>query len=706
MSIDRNHPDIAGALFYPKASSLGSNRDYLEISGWCTRSLVGEAFSLSIQIGKRQIVFPLSDIPAVETCLRGVCSPDQTRDGQGAFYFFRTEIKIGKGLKRMTFALEHEDGRKFSLGTRTVFQKNRMESSPQNLSSEDAKTSKSRSEYENWLNLEEPKLRSANDFPLDEMVFPQSLIWIIELHRGDLWDLLRTLQSTDVGGVGSTDYILLDRAGFFEGKQGQYLCEVFSSMGNVSICDAASLNRMLGEMGTEGWAGFLREGDEVESHFQDDFFRFLANHPETELFYTDFDHLFQDGSVGECRILPAWNRDLLHSYPYIGETFLLKLESLLRIGGIGAEAYHQKWALQLKFSQSCRREQVGRLCGVYFHLKERYEPHGTVGSTEEGTRLLQSHLAAMGNQCEVTVAPGTGGWRTRYPIPSPAPRVSLMIPTRDGLSVLKTTIDSILEKTLYPNFEILVLDNDSEEQETLEYFETLKKKGCRIIPCPGKFNYSQINNRGSMEATGEILGFLNNDLEVIDGEWLTEMVGHACRQDVGAVGAKLLYPDKRLQHAGVLIGVGHVAAHAFRLFENDPEKGPLRAHLIQNYSAVTAACLIVRAEIFKTVGGFDDVNLAITNNDVDLCIKIREAGYRNVYTPYAVLFHHESATRGPEDTPEKFERYQKEVNYMWKQWSDILMNDPAYNRLLTRFQENFSLASSEQIAQYIPGKIF
>ena len=346
------------------------------------------------------------------------------------------------------------------------------------------------------------------------------------------------------------------------------------------------------------------------------------------------------------------------------------------------------------------------MCGIYFHLKQKQDPHVNDAANVEGTELLQSYQDAQGNTTEVTLAPGLGGWRTRYQLPAVAPKVSLLIPTRDGVSVLKTTVDTILEKTEYPNYEILILDNDSEEQETLEYFEQLKARGCKIIPCPGRFNYSQINNRGSMEATGEILGFLNNDLEVIDGGWLTEMVGHACRKDVGAVGAKLLYPDGSLQHAGVLIGVGHVAAHAFRLFENEPSSGPLRAHLIQNYSAVTAACLLMRTEVFREVGGFDDVQLAITNNDVDLCIKAREAGYRNVYTPYAVLYHHESATRGPENTPEKFNRYQKEVNHMWKVWPEILMNDPAYNRLLTRFKEDFSLAGSEELQNYVPGKIF
>jgi GT2 family glycosyltransferase len=209
-----------------------------------------------------------------------------------------------------------------------------------------------------------------------------------------------------------------------------------------------------------------------------------------------------------------------------------------------------------------------------------------------------------------------------------------------------------------------------------------------------------------MEAKGEFLAFLNNDLEVTDGNWLREMVGHACRDDIGAVGAKLLYPDGLMQHTGVLLGVGHVAAHAYRLFKNDEVNDPVQAHTLQNFSAVTAACLVVRKTVFHEVGGFDDVDLPITNNDVDLCIKIREAGYRNVYTPRAVLFHHESATRGPEDTPEKLERYKGEVDVMWRRWKSILWSDPAYNRLLTRYREDYSYAFASELETYKPGTIF
>jgi len=700
MTKEKNNPENAGCLFEPKLAVFGKNEDALDIVGWCRQSLATTGFELVISIGKRQIRQPLRDISMLQDF---EVNPLRCEQVSGDLFFFKTTIKIGKGIKRVRFELAGTNGECFSLGSRLIHQKNKIESAPPR----DVKIArKEYNPHEKWLLNAEPKLRSANDFRPDQLAFPSSLLWVVDVTLGSFETILKTLLSANSAESGETRFLLIDSIDVFKRSDWKGYREAFEATGKIDICAPEDLNKAISQLDPDHWLGFLKEGDLVESRFGQDFSRYVFENPETLLFYCDSDLILSDGSFGEPHISPAWNRDLLHSYPYIGDTFLMRKSAFMSAGGFGNEAFLSKWALQLRFSQKCSRDQIGRLCGIYFHLREKLNPNISKEASDEGTRILEKHLSATGLSGAVSLAPGCGGWRIQYSLPNELPKVSLLIPTRDAVSVLKTTVDSILEKTEYPNFEILILDNDSEKPETFKYFEQIERRGCRIISCPGPFNYSQINNRGTMEASGEILGFLNNDLEVIDGGWLTEMVRHVCREDVGAVGAKLLYPDKSLQHAGVLIGVGHVAAHAFRLFENAPEKGPLRAHLVQNYSAVTAACLLVRSEIFRKVGGFDDVNLAITNNDVDLCIKIREAGYRNVYTPYALLFHHESATRGPENTPEKLNRYQKEVNYMWKQWSGILMNDPAYNRLLTRFKEDFSLAGSEELDHYIPGKIF
>ena len=244
----------------------------------------------------------------------------------------------------------------------------------------------------------------------------------------------------------------------------------------------------------------------------------------------------------------------------------------------------------------------------------------------------------------------------------------------------------------YPNYEILIVDNGSDDPETLEYFESLvADPRIRILRDERPFNFSSLNNFAAAHAHGRFLGLINNDIEVISPLWLDEMVSLAEREGVGAVGARLWYPDGTLQHGGVICGIGGIAGHAQKYLP----KGSLgyfgRAALIQTMSAVTAACLIIRKTIYEEVGGLDEVNLKVAFNDVDLCLRIREAGYRNVWTPFAELIHHESATRGDEDTPKK-SAFSDEANYMRQRWGDTLSNDPAYSPNLTLEHEDFSLA--------------
>jgi GT2 family glycosyltransferase len=214
-----------------------------------------------------------------------------------------------------------------------------------------------------------------------------------------------------------------------------------------------------------------------------------------------------------------------------------------------------------------------------------------------------------------------------------------------------------------------------------------------VLRYDGPFNFSAINNHGVRAARGDIVGLLNNDLEVIDGGWLDEMASHAVRPEIGCVGAMLYYPNDTIQHAGVVLGLGGVAGHAFREFPRGTEGKFNRARLVQNYSSVTAACLLVRKAVYEQVGGLDADELAVAFNDIDFCLKVRAAGYRNVWTPFAELYHHESASRGADDTPEKAERFQREVETMLRRWGSVLQHDPAYNPNLTLEFTDFSLAS-------------
>ena len=291
-------------------------------------------------------------------------------------------------------------------------------------------------------------------------------------------------------------------------------------------------------------------------------------------------------------------------------------------------------------------------------------------------------------------------WRIQHHLTSHPPLVSLLIPTRNGIEILKPCLESILANTDYPNYEILLIDNNSDDPKTLQFLEAAANRArVKVIQDKGPFNYSAINNRAAAVAEGSLLAFVNNDIEPINANWLSEMVAEALQPETGAVGAMLYYPNDRVQHAGVILGIAGprlvdgVAGHAFKQFPRGHGGQMNRMRVRQNYSAVTAACMLVRREIFDAVGGFDTENLPVSFNDVDLCLRIREAGYRNLWTPFAEMYHHESASRGKEDTPAKQARANREIKYMREKWGPLLDADPAYNPNLTLVHEDFSVGT-------------
>ena len=261
--------------------------------------------------------------------------------------------------------------------------------------------------------------------------------------------------------------------------------------------------------------------------------------------------------------------------------------------------------------------------------------------------------------------------------------VSLIIPTRDRVDLLRNCVESIRKKTDYGPYEIIIVDNGSREAATHAYLNALTDQGAaRIVSWDRPFNYSAINNFAVSHAKGSIVGLVNNDIEVITSSWLTEMASWAAQEDVGCVGAKLYYANDRVQHAGVVLGPGGVAGHVFLNIPRHALGDFGRAAVACNYSAVTGACLIVSKSIYEAVGGLDEDNLAVAFNDVDFCLKVREAGYNNVWTPFAELYHLESASRGSDEDPIKAERFSREVAFMMKKWGAHLSEDPYYSRSL------------------------
>jgi GT2 family glycosyltransferase len=271
--------------------------------------------------------------------------------------------------------------------------------------------------------------------------------------------------------------------------------------------------------------------------------------------------------------------------------------------------------------------------------------------------------------------------------------VSLVVPTHDRVGLLRRAVDGILAKTDYRRFEIVIVDNNSSEPETLAYFEevTARDARVRVVGHRMPFNFSAICNAGVQSARGEVVGLVNNDVDVIGAEWLAEMVSHAVRPEIGVVGAMLYYPNDTVQHAGVALGVGGVAGHMHKHMPRGTSGYVGRARLLQNVSAVTAACCLVRKSVYDEVGGLDE-RFEVAFNDVDFCLRVSEAGYRNLWTPYAELYHFESATRGSDRRPDEAARLAYETELMRRRFGDLIDHDPAYSPNLTRETEDLTLA--------------
>jgi O-antigen biosynthesis protein len=420
----------------------------------------------------------------------------------------------------------------------------------------------------------------------------------------------------------------------------------------------------------------------------------IRQNPDAELVYSDEDCIDSDGYRFDHYFKPDFNPDLLLEQNYISRLGMIKTTTARRLGGF-REAFQPEafFDLALRLCLNADKSSIKHVERVLYHMGPR-SAEWFERSVDARVESQRDCLENRGYRVTVSGSPLLNtAVRVQYALPEQEPRVSIIIPTRNGLALLRQCIDSIRTRTDYDSYEVLIVDNGSDEADILRYFSSLEDDpDIRVISYPGAFNFSAINNFAVRQAQGDVLVFLNNDIEVISPEWLREMVSLAIRDKTGAVGARLWYPDDRLQHAGVVVGIRGLAGHVMKMLPKGSPGYRGRALSVQNYSALTAACLAVRKSVFESIDGFDEVNLAVAFNDVDFCLRLVEAGYDNVWTPYAELYHHESATRGAEDTPEKQQRFQREVHYMLKRWASVLPHDPAYNRNLTRVTEGFHLA--------------
>ncbi len=414
-----------------------------------------------------------------------------------------------------------------------------------------------------------------------------------------------------------------------------------------------------------------------------------------DLLYSDEDKLDMEGTRCEPFFKPDWSPDLLLSINYVSHFGVYRRKLLNEINGFrdGFDG-SQDYDLVLRVTE--KTPQIRHIPKILYHWRKiagstaeniQHKPY----AMDSAKKALNDALKRRRIEGEVTDGLWLGSYRVKR-ILTAQPLVSIIIPFKDKKDVLQTCLESIFSKTTYKNFEIILVDNQSELFETQEYLKKISgNPQVTILQFNKPFNYAAINNFAAQKARGEVLILLNNDTEVISPDWIEAMLENAQRPEVGAVGAKLLYPNNTLQHAGVLIGVSGIANHAFSRHNNLDHGYFGQVDVIRNYSAVTAACVMIRKVVFDEMGGLDEQNLAVAFNDVDFCLRLRAKGYLVVYTPYATLYHHESLSRG-------YDVDMKEVRYMQNKYAELIQSgDPYYNPNLTRERLDFSLRCTDKL---------
>ena len=457
------------------------------------------------------------------------------------------------------------------------------------------------------------------------------------------------------------------------------------------------------ELASGEWLALMDHDDLLPENALFEVVKVLQTQPDTALIYSDEDKVDEKGLRFMPHFKSDFNLDLLYGQNYISHLGVYRTEIAKEIGGFrkGLEG-SQDYDFLLRYLLKIDHKKVVHIPKILYHWRAIEGSTALAAgeksyTTEAGIKALQHHFALKGSDVTVTRGKADNLYRVQWHWPN-QPLVSLIIPTRNGYAITKQAIDSILNKTTYQNYEILLVDNNSDDPQALAYFEEIARHPkVRLLRYPHPFNYSAINNFAVEHAQGEIIGLINNDIEVINGEWLEEMVTQAQRPDIGCVGAMLYYPNDTIQHAGVFVGINGVAAHSHKHYIKKHPGYFSRLYVIQNLMAVTAACLLVRKEVFNEVGGLNEQDLTVAFNDVDFCLKVHTAGYRNLWTPFAQLYHHESISRGHEDNPEKQARFKREADYMINTWNTNKLQDPYYNPNLTLEHENFSISMISRV---------
>jgi O-antigen biosynthesis protein len=467
--------------------------------------------------------------------------------------------------------------------------------------------------------------------------------------------------------------------------------------GEISACINTAL-----EIATGDWIVLMDHNDTLAEHALYLVAEAISCDPNVAIVYSDEDRMDDHGRRSNPHFKPDWDYELFLGQNLICHLGVYRTSLARRVGGFreGLEGA-QDWDFALRVLETSPHARVHHIPFVLYHWRctsSTFSSTSLAGAAGAAQRAVSDHLTRTSQEAEVIPSSALGLLRIRRILPAQPPLVSVIIPTRDRCDFLRKCIDGLVNRTNYKPLEIVIVDNGSSEPDSLAFLADLRTRpGFQILQDNGPFNFSRLVNRGVVASSGEICVLLNNDVDVINADWLNELVSHASRPEVGAVGAKLYYADDTLQHGGVILGLGYVGAHEHKHVQRSSDGYFGRLKLTHSLSCVTGACLAVRRAVYEALGGFDETHLTVAFNDVDFCIRVREAGYGIIWTPYAELYHYESLSRGYETTPEKANRFAAEINYMRTKWGRILENDPFYNPNLSLNPEFFELAATSRV---------
>jgi len=443
------------------------------------------------------------------------------------------------------------------------------------------------------------------------------------------------------------------------------------------------------ELATGEFVSLLDHDDELHPAALYLMVKELNKNKDWDLIYSDEDKIGKKGIHKDPNFKPDWNPDLLLSNNYICHLAVIRKSLMEKVRGMrkGYEGA-QDYDLFLRLTEKTKK--IHHIPHVLYHWRKVrgstaaiYQAKGYADNN--ALKALKSAIKRRSLKARAEMGIFGGYFRIRYALDK-SKKVTIIIPFKDRAKLLERCVRSILERTKYPNYEIFLIDNLSEKEETKRYLEKIKYMSkVKVFTYPYPFNFSAINNWAAKKSNSEYLLFLNNDISVVNKCWLSAMVEHIGRKEVGAVGAKLIYPNKTIQHAGAILGTGFlddlpgIAGHVHKYLPRNSGDILNHINIIRDYSAVTAACMLTKRKLFKEVGGFDEINQAVAFNDIDYCLKLRKKDYLIVYTPYAELYHYESMSRGSDFTKERFKKFYQEGKNMHDKWGELLQNDPYYN---------------------------